>query len=203
MSEQSQFSRLPKKQLVLICEKLIDNNFPSGNPYDDYNYVSHMGTLIKIANYFGMSVVDEDVQFFAKFIEINDKILSKIFETKDKSLYEQLVIPISKRYKVGYQQYGTCTYTEYLETTWDSYDEDWVTDSLRMAREDGNWDLYDGKSIDMEYDNYDMNDFQFDDVTEMEDVQIESCNKNKIIESLDKKTLLELRGLIDDRLKTL
>ena len=52
------------------------------------------------------------------------------------------------------------------------------------------------------YDNYDMNDYQFDDWKEMKDVQ-ESTNKNKIIESLDKKTLLELRGLIDDRLKTL
>ena len=124
------------------------------------------------------------------------------FETKDKSLYEQLIIPVSKRYKVEYQQYGSCTYTEHLETTWDSYDSDWVTDSLRMANEDGNWDLFDGKVIGTEYDNYDMNDFQFDDVTEISDVK-ESTKKNKIIESLDKKTLLELRGLIDSRLRTL
>jgi hypothetical protein len=201
MAEQSYFSRLPKKQLVLICEQLIDKNFPT-NPYESYDYVNHMGTLINIAEYFSMVVSDEDVQFFAKFIEINDGILSKIFETKDKSLYEQLVIPVAKRYKVEYQQYGSCTYNEHLETTWDSYDPDWVTDSLNMARETGNWDLYDGNAIEMEYDNYDMSDFQFDDVTEISYVK-ESTNKNKIIESLDKKTLLELRGLIDNRLKTL
>jgi hypothetical protein len=71
-----------------------------------------------------------------------------------------------------------------------------------MARDNGMWDLYDGNAIEMEYDNYDMNDFQFDDVTEISDVK-ESTKKNKIIESLDKKTLLELRGLIDNRLRIL
>jgi len=199
---QSQFSTVPKKQLVLICEKLIDADFEI-SPYDAYDYEVNYEKLEDIAKYFSMVVSDDDVQFFAKFIKINDEVLSKIFETKDKSLYEQLVIPAAKRYKVEYQQHGTCTYTEYLETTWDSYDPDWVTDSLNIAREDGNWDIYDGKPIDMEYDNYDMNDFQFDDVTEMVHVQKESHNKNRIIESLDKKTLIELRGLIDNRLKTL
>ena len=29
---QSQFSRLPKKQLVFIAEKLVDEDFPIGNP---------------------------------------------------------------------------------------------------------------------------------------------------------------------------
>jgi hypothetical protein len=201
MAEQSQFSRIPKKQLVLICEQLIDKNFPT-NPYESYEYGTHMDTLIDIAKYFGMEVTDEDVQFFSKFIDINSHTLSRIIKTKDKSSYDNLVIPTAKRYKVEYSQYGSCTYTESLETTWNSYDPDWVTDSLNMAREDGNWDLYDGNAIEMEYDNYEMDDFNFNDVTEISDVK-ESTNKNKIIESLDKKTLLELRGLIDDRLKTL
>jgi len=198
---QSQFSTVPKKQLVLICEKLIDADFEI-SPYDAYDYEVNYEKLEDIAKYFSMVVSDDDVQFFAKFIKINDEVLSKIFETKDKSLYEQLVIPVAKRYKVEYQQYGSCTYTEHLETTWDSYDEDWVIDSIKQAREDGNWDLYDGKEIEMEYDNYEMNDFQFDDATEIKHVK-ETTNNNKIIESLDKKTLLELRGLIDNRLKTL
>ena len=201
MAEQSQFSRLPKKQLVVICESLIDKNFPT-NPYESYNYGTHMDTLVDIAQYFGMEVTDEDIQFFSKFIEINDGILSQIFETKDKSLYEKLIIPMAKRYKVEYQQYGSCTYTEYLETTWDSYDSDWVTESLRMAREDGNWDIYDGRSVYTTYDNFEMDDFQFDNVTDINDIK-ESIKKNKIIESLDKKTLLELRGLIDNRLRIL
>jgi hypothetical protein len=199
---QSQFSTLPKKQLVLICEKLIDEDFPT-NPYGTYDYTTHYDTLDDVAAYFGMEVSDYDVQFFSKFIDINNDTLSKIFETKDKSLYEKLVIPVSKRYSVEYQQYGSCTYTEYLETTWDSYDKDWVSDSLNQAREEGIWDIYDGKSINTEYENYEMNDYQIDDIEEVRSLKKESFNKNKIIESLDKKTLLELRGLIDNRLKTL
>ena len=41
MADQSQFSRLPKKQLVLIAEKLIDEDFPQGNPYGDYEFSKH------------------------------------------------------------------------------------------------------------------------------------------------------------------
>ena len=33
-AEQSQFSRLPKKQLVFIAERLVDEDFPIGNPYE-------------------------------------------------------------------------------------------------------------------------------------------------------------------------
>jgi hypothetical protein len=73
---------------------------------------------------------------------------------------------------------------------------------MRNARDNANWDLYDGKAVDTTYDNYEMDDFEFDEITEMDDIK-ESRIKNKIIESQDKKTLLELRGLIDNRLKTL
>jgi hypothetical protein len=201
MAEQSQFSRLPKKQLVLICEQLIGRDF-STSPYDSYEFDISLETLADVVQYFSLVATDEDVEFFAKFIENNNGVLSKIFETKDKSLYEQLVIPVAKKYKVEYSQWGTCTYIEYLETTWNSYDRNWVTESMRNARDNANWDLYDGKALDTTYDNYEMDDFEFDEITEMDDIK-ESRIKNKIIESLDKKTLLELRGLIDNRLKTL
>ena len=70
-AEQSQFSRLPKKQLVRIAEKLIDDDFDTGNPYAT-DYDSNYKTLASIGKFFNMSISDEDVQFFAKFIEIND-----------------------------------------------------------------------------------------------------------------------------------
>ena len=67
MAEQSQFSRLPKKQLVLICEQLIEKNFPT-NPYESYQYGADMENLSDIANYFGIdAITDEDFQFFSKF----------------------------------------------------------------------------------------------------------------------------------------
>jgi hypothetical protein len=201
MANQSYFSKLPKKQLVLISEQLIDKNFDTG-VYNSSSYDKSYTTLENVAGYFSLNVSDEDVEFFGKFIDINDGILSRIFETKDKSLYDQLIIPVAKEYKVEYSVWGSCTYVEYYETTWSSYDKDWVTDSMRHARDDGNWDIHYGKQVDTTYDNWEMNDYEFDEVTEVDEVN-ESIKKNTIIESLDKKTLLELRGLIDKKLRSL
>lgn len=201
MATQSYFSTIPKKQLVLISEQLINKNFNTG-VYGSYDYDKNYVLLVDIAKYFSMSVSDEDVQFFGKFIDINHNILLKIFETNDKSLYDQLVIPVAKDYKVEYSMWGSCTYIEYYETTWTSYDKDWVTDSMRQTRDDGNWDISDGRLIDTTYDNYETDEYEFDEVTEVDKVN-ESITRNTIIESLDKKTLLELRGLIDDKLRSL
>lgn len=201
MATQSYFSTIPKKHLVLISQQLIDKNFDTGI-YDSYEYDKNYALLVDIAKYFSMSVSDEDIQFFGKFIYINHNILLKIFETNDKSLYDQLVIPVAKDYKVEYSIWGSCTYIEYYVTTWTSYNEDWVEESMRQSREDGSWDITDGRLIDTTYDNYEMNDYEFDEVTEVNEVN-ESIKRNRIIESLDKKTLLELRGLIDDKLRSL
>ena len=201
MADQSQFSKLPKKQLVVICDQLIDNNFDSENPYD--NYYDSIDILQNIVKYFGMDAMDEDVQFFAKLIQTNDELLSKIFDTKDKSLYHQLVIPVPEEYTVWYSMVGSCTYKEKYETNWTSYDKDWVKDSMYQMRSDGNWDLYEGTHIDTEYDNFDFDDYNLDEVRKISDYIDESKNKNTIINSLDKKTLLELRGLIDNRLRIL
>jgi len=201
MADQSQFSKLPKKQLVVICDQLIDGDFDSENPYDEY-YKS-IDILQNIAKYFGMDAMDEDVQFFAKLIQTNDELLSKIFDTKDKSLYHQLVIPVPEEYTVWYSMVGSCTYEERYETNWTSYDKDWVKDSMYQMRSDGNWDLYEGTHIAIDYDNYDFHDYTLDEVKKISDYIEESKNKNTIINSLDKKTLLELRGLIDNRLRIL
>jgi hypothetical protein len=208
-AEQSQFSRLPKRQLVLIAEKLVDESFPSGNPYDDYE--EHYKNLVSIGKYFNINVNDEDVQFFAKFLEINDELLSNIFDG-DKSLIENIVIPIAKTYDLRYSVWGTCTYDEYLGQYFDAYDEDWVIDSAKQQREDGNWDLYDGRNIrETTYDNFDESDYSFDDVYEVNDDKIKESlldrlvleNTSEVVSSLDKQTLLKLKQIIESRLRSL
>lgn len=208
-AEQSQFSRLPKKQLVLIAEKLVDESFPSGNPYDDYE--EHYKNLESIGRYFNISVNDEDVQFFSKFLEINDELLSNIFDG-DKSLIDRLEIPIAKTYDLRYSVWGTCTYDEYLGQYFDAYDEDWVIDSAKQQREDGNWDLYDGRNIrETTYDNFDESDYSFDDVYEVNDDKIKESlldrlvleNTSEVVSSLDKQTLLKLKQIIESRLRSL
>ena len=208
-AEQSLFSRLPKKQLVLIAEKLVDESFPSGNPYDDYE--EHYKNLESIGRYFNISINDEDVQFFSKFLEINDELLSNIFDG-DKTLIDRLEIPIAKTYDLRYSVWGTCTYDEYLGQYFDAYDKDWVVDSAKQQKEDGNWDLYDGRNIrETTYDNFDESDYSFDDVYEVNDDKIKESlldrlvleNTSEVVSSLDKQTLLKLKQIIESRLRSL
>ncbi len=216
-AEQSQFSKLPKKQLILIAEKLIDESFPSGNPYNDGEFEEHHNNLSSIGKYFNINVNDEDVQFFAKFLEINDDLIADIFannsqEINNKELIEKLEIPVAKTYNLDYSTWGTCTYEEYLAQSFDSYDEDWVIDSANQQREDGNWDLYDGRSRGATtYDNFEESDHSFDRVYEVNDNKIKESlldrlvleNTSEVVSSLDKQTLLKLKQIIESRLRSL
>lgn len=209
-ADQSQFSRLPKKQLFRISEKLIDEGFDTDNPYSDYE--ENYKILENIAKVFSMSVNDEDVQFFAKFLYINDGILAKIMEKSDILSYEDLIIPVAKTYELQYTVWGTCTYEEYLSQKFDAYDEDWVRDSADQQRNDGNWDFYDGYNRgDTYYDNHDESDSSYDRVVEVDDntnvtepIKEQKFNKtSKVISTLDKESLLELKKIIDSRLRLL
>ena len=214
-AEQSAFSKLPKKILANISKQLIDDNFPQGNPYD-YDYDGHYKTLETIGKHLNISVNDEDVQFFAKLLEINDDILSKIFDG-DKSLYKNIEIPVAKTYELQYGVWGSCSYDEYLAQTFDAYDKNWVDDSARQQMNDGNFDLYHGRERGPTiYDNHEMSDFEFGNVIELSDESTsfnrvrESLqnrlvveNTSKVISSLDKKTLLKLKRIIESRLSSL
>ena len=210
MTEQSQFSKLPKKQLVLIAEKLVDESFPSGNPYDDREFEEYYKLLEGIGKYFSISVIHEDVEFFSKFLEMNDELLSKIFDG-DKSLIDGLIIPVAQTYELLYSTWGSCTYEEYLGQKFDSYDMDWVMDSAEQQRNDGNWDLYDGYDTgEMIYDNFEHSDYSFDEVRPVVDNIKESLldrlvleNTSEVVSSLDRQTLLKLKSIIDSRLRSL
>lgn len=213
-AEQSQFSRLPKKQLVRIAEKLVDDDFDTGNPYAT-DYDSNYKILESIGTFFNMSISDEDVQFFSKFIEINDELLSEIFgDDGDKSLIEEIEIPVAKSYRLFYETWGSCTYNDYLRADFDSYDKDWVEDSANQLSADGAWDVWDGTNYrDTTYENFEVSNYEFTRVSEINDnptVTSESSlnrlvleNTSKVVSSLDKKTLLKLKQIIESRLRSL
>jgi hypothetical protein len=216
MAEQSEFSKLNKKQLFFIAKKLIEDDFPH-NPYNDYE--ESYSSLENIAKYFNMVVSDEDVQFFVKFIDINDDILSYLIDNpNDKSLIEKLKIPVAKTYDLHYTVWGSCTYAEYLAQKFDSYDKNWVKDSADQQREDGNWDYYNGRNLrNPEYDNFEYSDSSYDEVYEVNDNDTINTNfvsdsildkliienTKDVVNSLDKKTLIELRRIIDSKLRLL
>lgn len=217
MAEQSQFSKLPKKKLVFISEKLIEDEFPIGNPYND-DFDSAYSTLQDVSRYFSIDAVQEDVEFFAKFFEINEDIIADLFannkeQMRNKELIEQLKIPIAKSYNLNYQVWGTCSYTNYQVQEFDSYDEEWVKDSATQQHNDGNWNMWEGQyRREPEYENFEESDYDYGDVYEIDksETKNESIldrlvieNTSEVVNSLDRKTLLELRRIIDSKLRLL
>jgi hypothetical protein len=215
-AEQSQFSRLPKKQLVFIAEKLVDEDFPIGNPYTD-DFESAYATLQEVSKYFSVESTQEDVEFFAKLLEINDEIIADLFannkeQMNNRELIEQLVIPVAKSYNLDYSSWGSCTYTNYMVQEFDSYDKDWVTDSASQQSNDGSWSMWEGQETSpTEYDNFEESDYEFDRVYEVNDEPVQESllkklvleNTQDVVKSLDRKTLLELRRIIDSKLRLL
>ena len=213
-AQQSQFSRLPKKQLVFITEKLIDEEFAVGNPYD-YNFESLYNTLKNISKYFNINSTHEDIEFFAKFLEINGDTIAELFanngeQMKNKELIEQLEIPVAKSYDLNYSVWGSCTYTDYKVQEFDSYDEKWVKDSAHQQRNDGNFDTWNGRDRrKTDYENYEESDYEFEGVYEVNKKPVQESllsklvieNTSEVVNSLDKKTLLELRRIIDSKLR--
>jgi hypothetical protein len=215
MAEQSQFSKLSKKQLVFIAEKLVDEDFPIGNPYQD-DFENAFSILEDVSKYFGLSTTQEDVEFFAKLLEVNDDLIADLFannkeQMKNRELFEQLIIPVAKSYNMDYSSWGTCSYTNYMVQEFDSYDKDWVTDSAIQQNNDGSWNMWEGQETNpTEYENFEESDYNFGDVYEIDETKTESIldrlvieNTSGVVNSLDKKTLLKLKSLIESRLRVL
>jgi hypothetical protein len=217
MTEQSQFSKLSKKQLVFICEKLVDEDFPIGNPYIS-DFDSAFNTLEDVSKYFSITSTYEDVEFFAKLLEINGELIGDLFANnkelmKNRELFEQLVIPVAKSYNMDYSSWGTCSYTNHMTQEFDCYDKEWVKDSAQQQSSDGNWSMWEGQETNpTEYDNFEESDYDFGDVYEIDETKIETEsildrlvleNTKDVVKSLNKKTLLELRRIIDSKLRLL
>jgi hypothetical protein len=212
-TEQSKFSKVSKKLLYTISNLLIeeDSEWTDGNPYSSNIFDDRYGQLTNVGKYLGFSnILHEDVEFFAKFIEINEKIIEKISEG-EKSLIDSLEIPMSNTFRLDYTVWGNCTYTEYLYFDFDSYDKSWVVDSAEQQRNDGNWDYYQGSQrVPTEYENFEESDYTFDEVYPTPEKQRESLlskivieNTEEVVKSLDKETLMNLKNLIESRIRLL
>lgn len=208
MADQSTLSRYTKKQLLYFAEKLIDDNFDFQNLYNYYE--ENYSIASSLGKYFSVDITDEDVQFLAKFLEINDDILSQIFGG-DRSLIENLEIPIAKDYEIEYTTDGTCVYTEYYTHKISCYDRDWVDDTIQRGYGEGYFDVYDGNLKNTVYDNYEMSDWEIQKVNLLESKNAKTSLLGKLVlentqdalNSLDKDTLLKLRSLINSRLSNL
>lgn len=212
---QSQFYFLPKKQLFIISKELLSKSFPVGNPYlrGTLSYDDSFSLLENICKYFDISVNDIDVQFFSKFLEINSNKLDELINKNPKNkseIIDSLILPIAENYGFEYDLIGSCTYFHNYIDTIPSYDISFVKRSLKVLEKDGNWDPYDGRQTGERYDDFQENGTFINDVFKEKRIRESKIldkivveNTNDVISSLDKETLLELRRIIDDKLRSL
>jgi hypothetical protein len=208
MSDQSNFSKLSKKQLLkAVIPYLLENDYPI-NPYTDKDIYDKCWDIVEsLSNVYGNESQLEDIEFFSKLLSLNLRLIEEYGETNDMTLSEKLVIPEMKAYQLDYNTWGICNYTEFYKSRVWSYDEDWVEPGVKMAEEDGNWGTGEGSyRIEPDYENYEESGWEIELIHDYpsESIQEQKFNKtSKVISTLDKESLLELRKIINSRLSLL
>lgn len=212
MTEQSQFQKVPKKLLMKILVELdMGGEFDFDNPYDAGLYEDNERILIRTVKKYGFSpITDLDVQFFAQLKYMNKDILQIWYQDRDKEIGESLVIPVCHKWKVDYRVRGSEYFVDYFIDEFDCYRKDWVHDYVNELNNQGNWGYWDGKLLERDVRDSDTDGYEIDDVTavdeEPKDGLLENYIKTRIegtkniINKLDRKTLLELRKMIDKKL---
>ena len=206
--DESVFTKLPPKILILIVKLIIEGGFNIKNPYNEFD--KNFLMLEKIASNFGIPYIfNYDVEFMSKFITDNKETIDEIFKIKNKSLLEKLIYQKNKKFKVNYAVFETKYVKQSYNTEWLSYDEKFIISSIKEARNDGNFDEYNGNLYNEELIDSDFNDMTFNDFTEITSNKNESIldrlvieNTSSVIDSLDRDTLINLRNIINSRLNS-
>jgi hypothetical protein len=123
----------------------------------------------------------------------------------NKSLYERLEIPKIDKYNVHWKESGSCNYTRFYRDTWSSYDEDWVEYAMDTANSNGNYSKWEAE-YDEDYENFEAYDDTYtsiEKITETKQSGIDKLvieNTSYAIDSLDRKSLIILKSIIDKKL---
>ena len=79
--DESVFSKLPPKILILIVKLIIEGGFNIKNPYNEFD--KNFLMLEKIASNFGIPYIfNYDVEIMSKFITDNKENIDEIFKIK-------------------------------------------------------------------------------------------------------------------------
>jgi hypothetical protein len=203
MEDISLFHNYSKKHLAFIIIGLIKNDFDFENPYSDDDNIT---ILEDAAEPFGESISDIDMEFFAKLIKNNRELAVQIANSKpSKSLYERLEIPKIDKYNVNWKETGSCSYTRFFRDTWSSYDENWVEYAMDKANSDGNYSKWESE-YDEDYDYFEPYDETYTNIEKINEENQSGIDKLVIentsyaIDSLDRKSLIILKSIIDKKL---
>lgn len=204
----STLSNQPLKVLLALSKQLIEDEFEYRNPWDYEN--ENMQKLKTSGGWIGEKLDQVDMEFIAAFILENLKILlSSIHnELTNSEATEALSIPKKKKYVAYYEIWGPATLTEKYKTTWESYNKNWVKDSLRHSYHEGEFDYWGGDYQEHESDNFEPDNFDItyvNDLRENKEPILDKLvveNTQDLLDNLDRDTLLKLRNLINQKLSS-
>lgn len=205
----SNLEKLPKKLIANIAKLCIEEGLDYSYPYDDFD--DNLQKLQTSSSWASQNVDSTlDLEFMCKFIIDNEKLLGKWIdgELNFNQILGDLTIPKLKKFQTRYEQWGPATYTEQYSIEWKSYNKDWVENSMTEEARNGTWYYSDGDYIGHEVDNWEPDNDKILHVEEI--VPVNESVKHKIIlentsellKQIDKKSLTELRDLINQRLSS-
>jgi hypothetical protein len=211
----SELENLNPKHLVYLAQKMIDAGFSGKNPYDEYDTLS--ADLLESVKYFGIKNISRlDMEFLASFIDLNDEVLSQLFdsETQNKQeLYRQLEIPKPEKYTYDVMATGHGYVTETYKHTELTYNPEWIpimVDALRYNSDE--FEYYDGELTDTLVEEFEVTGLEIDDIfrvmtqTSLKESILKRLvveNTESMIDSLDFQTLIELKRIIEKKLHSL
>ena len=210
--EPSQLENLHIKHLIYLAQIMIDEGFSGQNPYDEFE--TFATNLTEIVKYFGIKYISRiDIEFLATFIDLNDEVLSQLFdsETRNKQeLYSKLEIPKPEKYTYDVMATGSGYVTETYKHTKLTYNPEWIptmVDALRYNSDE--FEYYDGELTDTLVEEFEVNTIHVDDIFRvMSQSSLKESilkrlvieNTESMIDSLDFQTLIELKRIIEKKL---
>lgn len=205
--EKSSLSNLPLKIIANISKLCIEEGLEYYDPYDDFE--NNMEILQRSSSWASQNPDNNlDLEFICKFLIENEPLLEKWIdeELKFNEISQDLIIPEPSKFKIFYEQWGPATYTEKYKSSWFSYDKEWVEPSFNESTNQGTWSYYDGDYLEHETDNWEPSDERITsiilDTTIKESVNPKVLveNTKELIKKVDRKSLIQLRDLINQHL---
>lgn len=190
----------------------LEDDYNFENPYV-FGYGDSLELVENATRWLGPGTIESvDIEFIAKFISLNETLLKSWIDGEKKfdEISSELVKPKPKKYMVSYSSKGRGWVIQKYSTDWTSYDKDWIDESMRELSSMGDWSYYDGDYLGTDVDDFDEDSLDIDEIEILNEGQNKSIlnklvieNTSEVINSLDKKTLLELKKLIDFKLRVL
>lgn len=206
----SNLSKLAPKIIVQISILLLESDDSDyDNPYDDFD--ENLSNLRDAARWATSDVDGTDLEFIWQFIIENRPLLDQVKNDKSKvsEIISELHYPSLIKSKVWYEIWGNATLTEEYKTTWESYNKDWVKESLRQSYNDGEFDYWQGEYVGHETDNFETDNFEITHVTSEMNESKQSLlskivveNTTDVLDKLDRDTLIQLKNLINQKLSS-